>query len=195
MGADRGADGLIPPRILVDDSATVDEAAARHAVRGAIATYGVAWFWLGAVNVVLGVLDLSLHRPTGGAFGWFYLAVGVWYVVMTRYGNRPCRHPIVPTEVVFADAGLVVSVRGESSARTYPWKRVRTAINSDAFFIIVVGTAGLVMMQRTIYVPKPDDAALCAATWSALYAHMVARRGLRATPLERLGLIRNSAVA
>jgi hypothetical protein len=48
---------------------------------------------------------------------------------------------------------------------------------------------------RAIAVPKPDDAALCDAIWTTLYAHMVAPRGLRVTPVDRLGVIRNTAFA
>jgi hypothetical protein len=186
---------MTPLRIVVDDAVPVDVAAVRHARRNGIDTLGGLWIWFGLANIVLGVLEISSHQPFRGFLGWFFLTLGVLYVMRARYGKIPWWRPTVPGEFVVSDEGLVASVRGEA-ARTYPWKRVRTAINNDGFFIVVVADKlGPLPRHREIYVRKPADAALCDAVWAMLYAHMIAPRGLRATPADRLSVIRNTAFA
>jgi hypothetical protein len=130
-----------------------------------------------------------------GHFGWGFFGVGVMQMVTACFGNRLRYSPTVPTEFVVSEDGIAVAVRGSASARTYPWKSVRKAINDKHFITVIVGMNNVPPFPRAVAVPKPDDAALCDAIWTTLYAHMVAPRGLRATPVDRLGVIRNTAFA
>jgi len=195
MGGDGRTEPMTPVRIVVDDSAMSDaevRRAARDAVRGIIGS-GAFMLVCGAANSLIGALYLLFRGPWH--FGWVYFGLGVMQMVMASSSDQLWRRPAIPTEFVVSEAGLTMALRGEASARTYPWKRVRTAINKNNCVIVIVGTTNLAMFQRVIAVPKPADAALCDVIWTALYAHMIAPRGLRATPADRLGVIRNTAFA
>jgi len=187
---------MTPLRIVVDDSAT-SEAAARQAARSTVGGFigsGAYAFVLGAAFSALGLVEVLLHmRPW--YFGWAYIGLGVIQMIGARLRNQMIRRTAIATDFVVSDAGLAIAVRGETQARTYPWTRVRVAFKDSDFITIIVGTTNLAAFQRAIAVPKPDDAALCDAIWAALYVHMIAPRNLRATPLDRLGVIRNTAFA
>jgi hypothetical protein len=49
------------------------------------------------------------------------------------------------------------------------------------------------LFSRPIFVPMPAGTALMEDAWTQFYRHLVARRGLRPTPLDRLSVLYNSA--
>jgi hypothetical protein len=138
--------------------------------------------------LVQGALQLSEHR----SYGWLSLCGAALIAVILFRRHRLASNGnalVIPTEFSASDAGIAYAVRGTSRSIPIAWCAVRSVTNEPDAFVVQLRAA----MSRPIYVPKPSDASLANALWMLFYRRLVAPRGLRPTPPDRLAVIANTA--
>jgi hypothetical protein len=174
-------------------SIAIDPAAARAAYEAAPSPSGSAallWAFVAMGCVELGIAASSFAHQRPFAVWSLQLLLGVlWPIQGVLQGRR--KRPAFPLSASFSDAGISFELRGTSRPSLTPWQRVRSIANTpDAFSITIAQNA---IVRRTYSVPKPADPAIANEILALSYRHLVAPRGLTATPLERLGIIANTA--
>jgi len=190
MGEDRGADGRSPLRIVVDDLGAAQTAARRMRLerRPAQPLLGIAGalYVIAALELGLAALRIASHEDISR--WWLQAAMGCTFILNARVQGGGGRSALVPTEFTITDAGIDVTARGADAPRAYAWKDVRSVSRGEGGFLVTTG-----LFNRPIFVPVPAGTALMDDAWRQFYRHLVARRGLRPTPLDRLGVLYNSA--
>jgi hypothetical protein len=181
---------MLPLRIVVEDVDAARVAAKRaDPQRGYSSVMMVVWTFLALANFWLGFAEGRRHGDI--SYDWQHAFFGLAYLVFAALQFRTWR-PAVPTAATITDDGIVFQWGGSARDRSYPWRSISSVIKRNDAFVITLRPTFNHLWNRSFFVPKPADAETADAVWSVCYQHLVASRALRATPLDRLGVINNS---
>ena len=177
---------------------TVNPAQVREAVRQwrGRNRYGLtlrpAQLTVGLVYMVLGIVGLLfLQRP---AHSSMYAIVSTVFVALGsvsalqgigRFDFQP--RPLAFVTMELDDMALVITdVR--NTRQTFGWQAVKSVQRTNDALVFVL------TWRRAIVIPTAALGARQSVLWPQLYAHLVSRRGLNATPLLYVNEIVNTAL-
>jgi hypothetical protein len=185
--------GKLETLALTVDPAQVREAARRWRGRN---RYGLtlrpAQLTVGLVYMALGIGGLVILRPPAltsmhAIMSTFFVVLGALSALqgIGRFDFQP--RPFVFGTMELDDMALVIiDVRG--TRRTFAWQAVKSVQRtSDALVFVLT-------WRRAIVVPAAALGSRQSVLWPQLYAHLVSRRSLNATPFAYVNEIVNTAL-
>ena len=183
----------IAPLALTLDPAEVREASRLWRGRD---RYGIALrpvqLVAGLVYIALGIIGFVAIRPTTLA-SMPAITSAVFVVLgavsaLQGIGRLDFQPRPLPIATLHIDDAAITAIEENGTHRTFPWRMVKSVERTTDAFVFVL------TWRRAIVVPLTAVAEYQRDLWPQLYAHLVSRRGLRATSAENLNEIVNTAL-
>jgi hypothetical protein len=183
----------IAPLALTLDPAEVREASRvwRGRNRNGIALRPVQLV-VGLVYIALGIIGLVAIKPATLA-SMPAITCAVFVVLgavsaLQGIGRLDFQPRPLPVATLHLDNAAITAVEESGTRRTFPWRTVKSVERTADAFVFVL------TWRRAIVVPLTALAEHQCDLWPQLYAHLVSRRGLRATSAENVNEIVNTAL-
>lgn len=183
----------ISPLTLTLDSAQVREAGRlwRGRNRSGIALRP-AQLIVGLVYMALGIIALVALRPTTlanvPAITSIVFVVLGFVSAMQGIGRLDFQPRPLPIATLHIADAAITAVEEDGTSRTFPWRTVKSVERTPNAFVFTL------TWRRAIVIPPETLGAREHDLWQQLYAHLVSRRGLRASAAEHLNEIINTAL-
>jgi hypothetical protein len=176
---------------------TIDPAQAREAARRwrGCNRYGLtvrpAQLIVGLVYIALGIGGLVIIRPPAltsmqAIASTVFVALGLVSALqgIGRFDFQP--RPLIFETIELDDRALVISDE-RGIRRSFAWQAVKSVQRTDDALVFVLS------WRRALVVPAAALGGRQGTLWPQLYAHLVSRRSLNATPVAHVSEIVNTA--